>query len=312
MKKNCINWLPTYGQTSFKDGSIYYNPKKFIPPGIFKPDNHLLLPSGTIKSNAHFINGTVSFNVTLDDSKSQCQLVLGDRSEKPIYIGLNIQGAPYGISYVNRGQFEILDRSGYGVELTPKKCYKLCIQVQGSKIILLVDGVEACSAYFYVENEPLSFFFAGKDEITISNIEINSIDPKAFIVMQFSSDFDDIYSEIIRPVCEENHIECVRGDEMYTNTLIIDDIIKSIKESYLVIADITPNNANVFYEIGFAHGINKPVILLCDKKKEKLPFDVNGMRVIHYDNSIAGKKIVEEKLNKHLREIKNHVKLQYY
>ena len=68
----------------------------------------------------------------------------------------------------------------------------------------------------------------------------------------------------------------------------------------MVIADITPDNPNVYYELGYAHGIDKPTILLSDRKREELPFDVSGFRTLFYDNTIGGKSVVEERLRKHL------------
>ena len=73
----------------------------------------------------------------------------------------------------------------------------------------------------------------------------------------------------------------------------------------MVIADITPNNPNVFYEVGFAHGIEKPTILLSDRSREKLPFDISGFRLLFYDNTIGGKSVVEASLRKHLEAIRD-------
>lgn len=95
-----------------------------------------------------------------------------------------------------------------------------------------------------------------------------------------------------------------RADEGLGTGLILNDIISAIKNSALVIADITPDNPNVFYEVGFAHALNKPTILLNEKKqREKLPFDISGFRTIFYDNSIGGKKMVEEKLDQFIANI---------
>jgi nucleoside 2-deoxyribosyltransferase len=71
-----------------------------------------------------------------------------------------------------------------------------------------------------------------------------------------------------------------------------------------VIADITPINQNVFYELGYSHALNKPTILLAERGKQ-LPFDVSGYRVLIYDNTIAGKKQLEDGLTKHFEAILN-------
>ena len=62
-------------------------------------------------------------------------------------------------------------------------------------------------------------------------------------------------------------------------------------------------NANVFYELGFAHALDKPTILLANRGDTELPFDVSSYRVIFYDDNIGGKRDVEETLRKHLHEV---------
>jgi len=73
-------------------------------------------------------------------------------------------------------------------------------------------------------------------------------------------------------------------------------------ESDIIIADITPPNPNVFYELGYSHALGKPTILLA-QRESRLPFDVSGFRVIFYDNTIKGKGEVENNLRNHLNNI---------
>jgi hypothetical protein len=70
-----------------------------------------------------------------------------------------------------------------------------------------------------------------------------------------------------------------------------------------VIAEITPVNPNVYYELGFAHAINKPTILLADRAIDRLPFDVSPFRVLFYENTIGGKRLFEDGLRKHIAAI---------
>jgi hypothetical protein len=74
-----------------------------------------------------------------------------------------------------------------------------------------------------------------------------------------------------------------------------------------VIAEITPNpvNPNVYYEVGFSHAMRKPTILVADKgSTARLPFDLSPFRVLFYENSIGGKKRVEQELSRHLDAIR--------
>lgn len=52
--------------------------------------------------------------------------------------------------------------------------------------------------------------------------------------------------------------------------------------------------------MAYAHAINKPTIRLCDRKRERLPFDISGFRTLFYDNTIAWKTAVETSLKKYL------------
>ena len=119
--------------------------------------------------------------------------------------------------------------------------------------------------------------------------------------MQFSG-FEELYKEVIEPVTKSFGLRPYRADEVFGPGNIIDDIIRGIETAQIVIAEITPPNENVFYEVGYAHALKKPTILLADRTK-KLPFDLSGRRCLFYENSIGGKTRVEEGLRKHLEAI---------
>jgi len=121
--------------------------------------------------------------------------------------------------------------------------------------------------------------------------------------MQFSKEYNDLYEEVIKTVAETFNFKCIRADEFYSSTPILSDIITSIEESTAIIAEITPDNPNVFYEIGYSHAIKKPTILLCDKKREKLPFDLSSFRTLFYENTIVGKKNIELSLINYLENL---------
>ena len=144
------------------------------------------------------------------------------------------------------------------------------------------------------------------EEIEVKNFKVNKEKPKAFVVMQFSNEYDDLFNEVIKPACEEFGLECERADDYFTTNVIIQDIIQSILSASVIIAEITPNNPNVFYEVGYSHALNKPTILLCDRQRDRLPFDLSSFRTLFYENSISGKGRVEHKLRKYLENIFVH------
>ena len=126
--------------------------------------------------------------------------------------------------------------------------------------------------------------------------------PQAFVIMQFGEPYDTLYTEVIKSVAEKMGLEVYRADSVYRPGIILQDIIGGIVEAEVVIAEITPPNPNVFYELGYAHAKEKTTILLAERGRE-LPFDIHGYRCIFYDNTIRGKNEVESELRKHLVNI---------
>jgi hypothetical protein len=106
----------------------------------------------------------------------------------------------------------------------------------------------------------------------------------AFVLMPFRKDLDDVYFYGIRQPFERAGFVVARADEMQFTGGVLDHIFKAIKEADVVIADMTDANPNVYYEVGFAHAMNKKVVLVTSSI-ESLPFDLRGMRHIAYETA---------------------------
>lgn len=115
-------------------------------------------------------------------------------------------------------------------------------------------------------------------------IEIGNITNTCFVVMPFDPLFQNMYERVIRPAVEELRIECVRGDEIYSKPSIVADIWRSLRNARFVIAELTGRNPNVFYEVGLAHAIGKPILLLT-REEEDVPFDLKALRYTFYDTN---------------------------
>lgn len=103
-----------------------------------------------------------------------------------------------------------------------------------------------------------------------------------FVISPFGEPFDTYFVHIVKPALEECGLYAIRGDSLYRPTTIVDDIWQGIREAKLLIAELTDRNPNVFYELGLAHAISKPVILI-SKSIEDVPFDLRSIRVLLYD-----------------------------
>lgn len=294
------SWMPIFGSTEIADGKITLVPVPLPPASATSP---LSIPLAVVRSNIEFEQGVVELQVWLPEPDASCQIGLSGGQQIEVYAGLNVMGAPYGVAALKAGKWEPVASAGQGSRLQGNQTYDLKLHVQGSNLDLFVNGVKVVSASHVLARGPLSLLLQSTGRVSVNKVHAQTQQSVCFVVMQFTDEYNSLYNEVIKPTCELFGYSVVRADDFYTSGLIIEDITRSIRESTVVIADVTPNNANVFYEVGFAHGIGKPTILLSDRKRDKLPFDISGFRTLFYDNTIGGKGIVEERLKKHLEAI---------
>lgn len=108
----------------------------------------------------------------------------------------------------------------------------------------------------------------------------------AFVLMPFHGEFDDIYHLGIKETARSLGIIAERVDEQIFTEGMLDRIYRQIEVSDIVIADMSEQNPNVFYEVGYAHGKEKLCILLTKDAKD-IPFDLKHYRHVVYDGSIS-------------------------
>ena len=198
----------------------------------------------------------------------------------------------------------IAQTGDHSTSLVAGKEYDLEVFLRGSEISLRCNGVEAVRAVLPRQYPPsqIGLFFIGEHDITFSNFSATPRRSRAFVISQFSSPYNEVYMEVIKSVCQDLEIEVIRADEAQGPGLIIADVVRAINDASFVIADISPVNANVFYELGYAHGVRKPAILIAERTT-KLPFDVSPFRTLFYDNTIAGKPRLEKGLAEAIRAV---------
>lgn len=146
------------------------------------------------------------------------------------------------------------------------------------------------------------------DQIIQENKGVNIVDGICFVLMPFKPDLDELYEKVIRAAVTKTKIlRCIRADEIYGPRPIIIDIWRSIRESSIIIADLTGRNPNVLYELGLAHAIQKPVILL-SQNIDDIPFDLKHLRIVIYSNTDIGRKKLLEQLHIALKIVNNDVR----
>lgn len=108
-----------------------------------------------------------------------------------------------------------------------------------------------------------------------------------FVVMPFADDFTPIYTDHLKSTIEKLGYSIKRGDDFFSKHSIMTDVWSAIASAKLIIADCTGRNPNVFYELGMAHTLDKPVILIAQDMKD-IPFDIRHLRVILYEETSQG------------------------
>jgi hypothetical protein len=93
-----------------------------------------------------------------------------------------------------------------------------------------------------------------------------------------------------------------RADDFFTAHSVVWDIWKAIVSARLIVADCTDRNPNVFYEIGLAHTIGKPTILVT-QKSEDIPFDLQHLRYIAYQLTPRGMRDFETKFKETVQNV---------
>ena len=116
--------------------------------------------------------------------------------------------------------------------------------------------------------------------------------PKVFVITPFNEDFLALYNELKRIF--EKDFDFTNAGDLDNQQNILQDIVEGIYQADVIIADLTGLNANVFYELGLAHAMNKKVIIITQDLGE-LPFDIKSYRANEYSlqfNKLP--KLVEE------------------
>ncbi|HEX2907535.1 MAG TPA: hypothetical protein VHO69_11775 [Phototrophicaceae bacterium] len=122
-----------------------------------------------------------------------------------------------------------------------------------------------------------------------------------FVIMPFAEEFKPVYESVIKPLESDSDLNLKkgikRGDDFFSHHNIMEEIWSALNACQIVIADCTGRNAYVFYELGIAHTLGKPYILITQDVKDA-PFDIQGRRLIEYKDSIAGTEKLRADLKK--------------
>jgi hypothetical protein len=260
--------------------------------------------------------GLALLGVSLDDGSLACRvripkwnpragaMVVFRASGQEHYFAAGVGGWDNAYSVLEGFNFRHTRLAGAGQSgsIETDRDYALKVILEGQRLELLVDDVRVIEYRGIDTTTGLGvglLCLRQTEEVIFSGLTIEGAQPKAFIVMQFSSPYDEVYRDAIQPLVAEVGFEPVRVDDIFEPTIIINDIKNSIAEASVVIAEVSEANPNVYYEVGLSHALEKPTFLLA-QKGTKLPFDVGPHRCIFYETTIPGRARLQEALRRSL------------
>ena len=128
-----------------------------------------------------------------------------------------------------------------------------------------------------------------------------------FVMQPFAKPHGDYYEKIFRPAIEKTGLNPVRADnDIFATGKIIDQVLRGITQAKVLVAELTTRNPNVFYELGIAHALNKPVVMISANEAD-VPFDLHHIRIIYYDvtDPFWGNKLIDKVAENIISALKN-------
>ena len=297
------SWTPLYGEWAIEANVAKYSGDD--------PNRRMGLIIGNIRARNGLVEARVRFLSRAPEREARLVFKCDVGSEQYFAAGLGGWGHAYCLHYgKGRAAYTLLTGTGNSDVLLDKDEYQISVHIAGRRAILSVDGNEVLKEILPREltGDRLGLYSYGNQQVEFADLQVTCYKPKAFVIMKFGEPFDSLYSAVIKPDSDQDSEKAVfdvhRADETLGPGSIPEDIVRNLIDADLVIAEIssTPGhgfNANVFYELGYAHSLAKPTILLV-RERTQLPFDIRHHRVIFYEDSPDGRLKLKNELQKHL------------
>jgi hypothetical protein len=109
-----------------------------------------------------------------------------------------------------------------------------------------------------------------------------------FVLMPFAPSFIETWEAVRETVAGEPfNLLCRRADDITRPGHVMTDVLENIARSRLLIADLTGQNPNVFYELGIAHSVKEHSrVILLASDAAAIPYDLRQLRCIVYDGNV--------------------------
>jgi len=242
------------------------------------------MPSGETRSDVNY------------DSKVGALIFRFQNPKNYYFAGIGGYDKKFFISEMVDGKGRPLATTGTSETIGFDENYAVKIRCSGNRIALLYNNIVHLEIFDNTFASGQWGLQAWRSLVEFQQPESSAAKPRCFVIMPFAAEFDSVY-EVIRQTVVTHDFECIRADRRYLVGSITEDINEQIRQADLVVADLTGKNPNVFYEVGYAAALQKPVIQIA-QSLENLPFDVRHLRTFAYSTAyLADRKLADDLTN---------------
>jgi hypothetical protein len=129
-----------------------------------------------------------------------------------------------------------------------------------------------------------------------------------FVIMPFTGvDMDEVYGAV-KDECRKLRLRAQRVDDDAGSGIVIREITDLIERAEFIICDLTRERPNVYYELGYAHGVGNEAmdILLIAKEGTALHFDIAPLRVHYYSSTEHLRTVLSTRLKAMIKATRKH------
>lgn len=128
----------------------------------------------------------------------------------------------------------------------------------------------------------LDIFLVAHRRLTGEDMRVDY--PNAFVAIPYGGAWDDLCTDVIKPAVKAAGLKYVRADNGPRVGPLMERVWGDVLKAGVVIAELSTENPNVFYELGLVHALGKDTVIL-KEKAVKLPADFHGTLYVEYVTS---------------------------
>lgn len=196
------NWVPALGEFEMDADTVVF--KGGTSKGV---DGRPVPNIGNFISNQRFGGGVLTAEIQFVSGvqDSACEFILYYQPLIRAFITAGLGAGALCSVRTFAGQWITLAVVGDRAHLKPNRDYRLKATVAGSHVAVTLDGIDilAVNLPFPLPLGQAGLWCMGSADIRVAGFTVTPERPKAFIVMQFTPPYNELYTDVVKPVCEE-------------------------------------------------------------------------------------------------------------